>query len=229
MEFAGYRYIAVGIAMLLAAGLSIAMTPTERLADNGPAIDLETMIPKEFGGWKLDPTVMPLLVSPDAEAMLNKIYNQTLSRTYIDSGGKRIMLSIAYGGDQTRDLQVHKPEVCYVSQGFQIGEMTKAVVDTAIGQIPVMRLMAKQGARNEPITYWIRMGDSVTRGWWEQNMARLSYGLTGIVPDGLLVRVSNISSDEQDSYRIQQVFLSAMLQGVRKEDRAWLVGKLEAY
>jgi hypothetical protein len=69
----------------------------------------------------------------------------------------------------------------------------------------------------------------VTCGWFEQNLVRLSYGLTAKVPDGLLVRVSNISNDEQDSYRIQQVFLTALLQGVRKEDQVRLVGKLATY
>lgn len=221
-----FKYLLIGLTLFVAAVGGVALKPTKYITDQGARIDLEMMIPKEFGDWKVDTTVAPLLVSPDAQSALNRIYNQTLSRTYIDSRGERVMLSIAYGGDQTRALQVHKPEICYAAQGFQIGKMTKALVDTTIGQIPVMHLVAKQGSRNEPITYWIRTGDLVTRGWFEQNLARLSYGLTGKVPDGLLVRVSNISNDEQDSYRIQQAFLTAMLQGVHKEDRVRLVGKL---
>lgn len=226
MKATNFRYLLIGFAMLAAAGLALAMTPTSKIADKGPKINLETMIPKQFGEWKLDETIVPLLADPSQTEMLNKIYNQILTRTYINSVGQRIMLSIAYGGDQSKTLQVHKPEVCYASQGFQVGEMTKTELDTAIGQIPVMHLVAKQGARNEPITYWIRTGDTVTRGWFEQNLARLGYGLTGKVPDGLLVRVSNISNDEQDSYKLQQTFLSAMLQGVSKENRVQLVGKL---
>jgi len=228
MKAINLRYLLIGLAMLAAAGLAIAMTPTSKVADQGPNIDLETMIPKQFGEWKIDETVVPLLADPKQTALLNKIYNQTLSRTYVNAAGQRVMLSIAYGGDQSRAMQVHKPEVCYASQGFQIGQMTKALVDTANGQIPVMHLVAKQGTRNEPITYWIRTGDTVTRGWFEQNLARLTYGLTGKVPDGLLVRVSNISNDEPEAYRIQQAFLSAMLQGVSKEDRVRLIGKLSS-
>ena len=90
-----------------------------------------------------------------------------------------------------------------------------------------MRLVARQGIRNEPITYWIRVGDSLARGWIEQKVAAIGYGLTGTAPDGLLVRVSSISNDDQDSYRVQQDFLSGMLKAVRSEDRFWLVGHLE--
>lgn len=220
------RALVVGLVMLMAAGLAIFMKPKHWLAVDGLELDLEMMIPKNFGEWNVDPTVMPLLVSPDVQANLDKTYNQTLSRTYVNNHGERVMLSIAYGGRQTKSLQVHKPEVCYKAQGFQIGKMTKAVLDLAIGEIPVMHLVARQEHRNEPITYWIRTGEYVTRGWFEQNLARLRYGLSGKVPDGLLVRVSNISLDEQVSYQVQQDFLTMMLQAVRKEDRAHLIGKL---
>jgi len=89
-----------------------------------------------------------------------------------------------------------------------------------------MHLVARQGARTEPITYWIRVGDSLTRGWIEQKLTAIGYGITGKVPDGLLFRVSNISNDEQKSYQIQQEFLASLLQEVRFDDRYWLVGKL---
>jgi EpsI family protein len=91
-----------------------------------------------------------------------------------------------------------------------------------------MRLVARQGARNEPITYWISEGDSITRGWIEQKLTAIGYGLTGKVPDGLLVRVSSLSNDEQGAYWAQQVFLSALLRAVRSEDRFWLVGRLNS-
>ncbi len=166
------------------------------------------------------------MVSPDTLWLINKIYTQTLSHTYINNEGERVMLSIAYGKDQNKDLYVHRPENCYVANGFEIGEITRTYVDTAIGRIPVMHLVAKQGSRTEPITYWIRVGDSLTQSWVEQTLTTIGYELTGNVPDGLLFRISTLSNDEQDSYRIQQAFLTAMLQAVRSEDRHWLVGQL---
>jgi EpsI family protein len=190
------------------------------------AINLETIIPRDFDGWKIDFITAALVVNPDDNSLLNKIYNQTLSRTYSNNEGEQVMLSLAYGRDQSSDLHVHRPEICYATSGYDISDMTKTFVDTSIGRIPVMHLVAKQGSRNEPITYWIRVGDSLTRGWFEQKLTAIAYGLTGKVPDGLLVRVSTISNNEQDSYRIQQAFLTALLQSVRSEDRHWLVGHL---
>lgn len=216
----------MGLLMVTSAGLTMVMTPSVNIDDQQNQINLEDLIPADFNGWKIDLFVAPLVVNPDLKGTINKIYSQTLSRIYINNQGERVMLSIAYGRDQRKDLQVHRPEVCYLTNGFDIGRLTKTFVDTTIGRIPVMQLVAKQGNRNEPITYWIRMGDSITRGWFEQKAASISYGLTGKVPDGLLFRVSTISNDEQDSYRIQQAFLTALLQAVRSEDRYWLVGRL---
>jgi EpsI family protein len=216
----------LGLLMVSSATVTIVMTPSAEMADRQNQVNLEAIIPDEFNSWKIDLSVAPPLVNPDVTGIINKIYTQTLSRTYVNKQGERIMLSIAYGRDQRKDLQVHRPEICYRTAGFDIGIMTKTFVDTTIGRIPVMRLVAKQGIRNEPITYWIRVGDSLTRGWFEQKAAALSYGLAGKVPDGLLFRVSTISNDEQDSYRIQQAFLTDLLQAVRIENRYWLVGKL---
>ena len=218
--------LTLGLLMVLSAILTLVMTPSVDIADARGQINLEDMIPGAFGDWKIDSSAATLMVNPDEKETINKIYSQTLSRTYTNNQGEHVMLSIAYGRDQKKDLQVHRPEICYRSSGFSVSELTKTFVDTTIGRIPAMRLVAKQGARNEPITYWIRVGDSLTRGWFEQKMALVTYGLTGKVPDGLLFRVSTISSDEQESYRVQQIFLTSLLQAVKSEDRYWLVGKL---
>jgi len=87
MKTFNLRTILTGLAMLAVAGLAIAITPTSKIADQGPKIDLETMIPKQFGEWKMDETIVPLLADPRQTALLNKIYNQTLSRTYANSRG----------------------------------------------------------------------------------------------------------------------------------------------
>jgi EpsI family protein len=216
----------MGLLMVSSSILSMVMAPSVDSADQLVQLDLEAMIPGEFGNWKIDLPAASLMINPEVNGTVSKIYTQTLSRTYINNQGERIMLSIAYGRDQRTDLQVHRPEVCYRTGGFDISNMTQTFVDTTLGRIPVMHLVAKQGIRNEPITYWIRMGDSLTRGWFEQKAATLRYAMIGKVPDGLLFRISTISNDEQDSYRIQQIFLTALLQAVRSEDRHWLVGRL---
>lgn len=219
------RHLLVGLAMLAAAGLAIAMKPGERMAVQRPPLNLESAVPQSFAGWRVDTSIVPVMVSPDVRAALDKIYSQTLARTYVDSQGQRVMLTIAYGGDQSRETQVHKPEVCYPMQGFQITSMAAGVLDAVQQKIPIMRLVAVQGRRVEPITYWIAVGDTVVRGAFEQNMARLKYGLTGTVPDGILVRVSSITRDEQSAYRLQDRFVNDMLQAMPPREAARLLGK----
>src|SRR4030066_2234370 len=208
------RHFLIGLTMLAAAGLALALPPRVKVAAQGPKINLEAMIPGQFGEWKLEETIAPLIVNPVTKAKLDRLYNQTLTRNYINSKGEWIMLSIAYGSDQSYSSQVHRPEMCYPAQGFQIKSMSKGAIDFSGVKLPVMKLVATQGQRNEPITYWVMMGDSVVRGNGEQHIARLKYGLTGKIPYGILIRVSSISADESQSYRTQEKFVRDMLNAV---------------
>ena len=217
--------LVMGLFMVLSSALAVLATPTLKNADQQEKFNLEEIVPRQFDGWKMDSSFAEPLVSGDVKGSINKIYNQTLSRTYINSNGEPVMLVIAYGRDESVDLQVHRPEICYAARGFDIGQMTKAFVDTTFGTIPVMRLVARQGNRNEPITYWIKIGNSMTRGWFEEKWATFRYAITGQIPDGLLFRVSTISNNEQDSYRIQQTFLTDLLKSMQSGDRHWLVGQ----
>ena len=226
MKVINPRHLLIGLAMLAAAGLALALTPRLKVADQGPKISLEAIIPKQFGEWKLDETIIPLMVSPDVKALLDKIYNQTLTRTYINGKGELIMLSIAYGGDQSRTTQVHLPEVCYVAQGFQVGSVSRDFIDAIGTKLPVMRLVATQDQRVEPITYWIMIGDSAVQGNTEKSFARLKYGLTGKIPYGILIRVSTISANESQSYRTEEQFVRDMLGAVPTKYRAVLTGRV---
>lgn len=224
MTTAKFPQLLIGVVMLATAGLALALAPRVKVADQGPQISLETMIPGQFGDWKVDETIAPLIVSPDVKALLDRIYNQTLTRTYVSSGGKRLMLSIAYGSDQSYSTQIHRPETCYPAQGFQIGSMSKNFIAFGEMKLPVMKLVATQGRRVEPITYWVMIGDSAVRGNFEQGFARLKYGLTGKIPYGLVIRVSTLSSDESESYRLQERFVRDMLDAVPVEYRKVLAG-----
>jgi EpsI family protein len=219
------RHLILALLLLAGAGLAVAMKPTERMAQQRPPLNLDSAIPKSFGSWRIDNTLAPITVSPDVQAELDKIYTQTVSRTYINGNGDRVMLAVAYGGDQSKATQVHKPEVCYPMQGFQISNMVTGALDTLEGRIPIMRMVATQGQRVEPITYWIAVGDTVVRGALEQNLARLKYGLTGTVPDGILVRVSTISRNPEASYALQKEFVNGMLASMPPDQAARLIGK----
>jgi EpsI family protein len=186
------RSVVVAIVLVVAAVLGQWAVP--KLAA-GPEADakLEAIIPAAFGDWRIDASIIPLAPSPDQAALIGEIYDQTLSRTYVNARGERVMLSLAYGRNQSRRFQIHKPEVCYVGQGFKLTHSSLGAIPVGSRQVPVMELIAVQGQRVEPITYWIRVGDELGRGWMEQNRIRARYALHGAIPDGLLFRVSTIS------------------------------------
>ena len=221
------RFVAslvLGVSMALTSALTGALTPTYRVADAGARFDLEAMIPASFAGWHVDESIVPLQADPEQQSVLERIYDQTLSRTYVNENGERVMLSIAYGGDQSKSLQLHLPEVCYVAQGFQMMKERDDQLPTGFGQVPVKRLVARQDRRNEPITYWITIGDKAVKSGIEQKMQRLAYGLSGKIPDGMLVRVSTIQADEGEAYRTQDRFVNQMLGAMAAGDRVRLLG-----
>jgi EpsI family protein len=121
-------------------------------------------------------------------------------------------------------LQVHLPEVCYVAQGFDMLKVGEGALATRFGRVPVKRLVARQDSRNEPITYWITVGDKAIRSSFEQKLQRLAYGLSGKIPDGMLVRVSTIQTNEQLAYQLQDRFVGQMLDALDPGGRVRLLG-----
>jgi EpsI family protein len=156
--------------------------------------------------------------------MIAALYDQTLSRTYVNAQGQRVMLSIAYGGDQSKQLQLHHPEVCYVAQGFDMLKDRRDELATGFGKLPVKRLVARQNARNEPITYWVTIGDKAVMSGLDQKLQRFMYGLSGRIPDGMLVRVSTIEADEGNAYKVQDRFVNQMLSALDPQARSRLLG-----
>jgi EpsI family protein len=225
---ASKKAVFIGLLFIVVSASAAYLKPTKKLADSMPAVNLEKMIPAQFGDWRTDTVVLEQIVSPERKVLLAHLYNQTLSRAYLDGRGNRVMLSIAYGGDESDGMQVHRPEVCYAAQGFQVEKDWQDTLPTKFGSLPVERLLAVQGGRIEPITYWITVGDTavITKGI-HQKFAQLRYGLTGKVPDGMLVRVSLISSDEKEAYRTLDDFIKAMIDALSKEDRVRIAGKFE--
>jgi len=213
-----------GIAMIVAAGLAVAITPTHHLADQGPKVNLESMIPKQFGDWVVDDQVTYQQVNPEVKAALDKIYSQLLTRTYVNSHGYRVMLTIPYGVDQSDGLSAHDPEGCYPAQGFQIMAKSKAILHTAVGDVPVRRMEASNGPRYEPVTYWFTVGHFAVNNDWDRKRAKLNYAIKGEIPDGVLFRASSIDSDVHQAYLAQGAFIEALLMALTPESRALVAG-----
>lgn len=219
--------ILIGILMVSSGALTMALTPTHKIADQQERISLEAMIPDRFGDWQIDKSIIPLQVDAETQAKLDKIYNQTLARTYVNSQGERIMLSVAYGGDQSDSLSIHKPEVCYYSQGFEIKKVFPGELITQYGKLPIKRLLATKGNRNEPITYWVTVGNKAVLPGFDQKLQQLRYGLTGNIPDGILVRISSIDNSNDVAYRLQAIFIQDLLLAVNENERVRLIGTFQ--
>ena len=177
MTRARWRALWLAAVMLLGAALAYAGKPSRFLADQIGKPELDTLFPAQFGTWHVDAEMPLILPAPDVQAKLDVIYNQLLSRTYVNADGQRIMLSVAYGGDQSDGTSAHRPEACYPAQGFAITYNAKAAQTAAGGSLVVRRLMAQLGQRNEPITYWVVVGNEVATTGIEQKLAQMRYGL----------------------------------------------------
>jgi EpsI family protein len=217
--------IIVAVFMASAAAVATVMTPTHRLVDSLPKLDLEAAVPKSFGDWHMDPRATGGVVNPQQADMLNRIYTQILSRTYVNSDGYRIMLSIAYGEDQRDGNGLHYPEVCYPAQGFQVTSNKRGALNTALGDIPIRRLETQLSQqRYEPITYWTTVGSQAHTGGTKKKIAEMEYGLRGEIPDGLLFRVSSIDRDSSGAFNMQNKFIESLLQNIQEDVRPRIAG-----
>lgn len=213
------------ILMATAALLALMFTPHQKLTSVLGKLDLETAIPAAFGDWKVDTSSTGVLVNPQQSAMLDKLYSQIVSRTYINSKGDRIMLSVAYGDDQRDGLALHYPEVCYPAQGFQLLANTPHLLLSGSAKIPVRRLETRLGEqRYEPITYWTMIGTTSVRGGLAKKLAELRYGLQNKIPDGLLFRVSSLDKNSPRAFALHQEFVEKMLQACEPEKCLRLAG-----
>ena len=209
------RVLLLVAAMLVAAVLGEWLRPTLRLSEVKPRIALEQQVPEAFGEWRLDRSIRPVLPDPSLQAMLDVLYSQTLARTYINPRGQRVMLSIAYGSDQSNEATaVHRPEFCYSAQGFRVQGAGQASLSIGATQVPVARLVAQLGQRIEPISYWVTLDEAATLPGIGRKLAQIRYGLRGQIPDGMLVRVSSLSSVADEAFAVQQRFLEQMYAAV---------------
>lgn len=219
------RVVAIAIAFLCAMIIAEILTPVARMSTQRHQFDINRIVPQQFGSWSLMAGANNGVVDPELRSKVESAYSQTISRTYRDASGHEVMLSVAYGGDQEDMMQVHRPEVCYVAQGFSMQDLGTREISTVHGRVKAKLLLAKQAERIEPITYWIKIGDAIAVNGVAWRIERIKYGLSGSIPDGLLFRVSSIGSDLQQQYEIQESFIQALAASLTPEQYKQILGK----
>jgi len=214
----------LAVAMAITAASANHLKPKLQLADARPVLKIEPSIPTAFSDWRIA-EVSGGVVNPQQEALLNSLYSEIITRTYVNEKGLRVMLSIAYGKNQNDSFQVHKPEVCYPAQGFQLKSNVAGSLETTWGQIPVRRIETSLGSqRLEPVTYWTTIGDYAVRSSTDKKIREVEYAMKGYIADGLLFRLSSIDNNTARAFEVHQQFARELLGAVSAGDRHRLSG-----
>ncbi len=223
MKFTNRRSV-LGMLLLGSASTTYFAKPSVALADDLPPIDLSGMVPPAFGDWRQQPSSVQI-INPQAQEMLDQLYSQTLSRTYANSQGYGIMLSIAYGKVQSGSLQLHRPDVCYAAQGFTLHSRQAGTLALGNATIPAMRFATSLKQRKEPVTFWMVVGEYVALTRSDQKLAEIRYAFRNRVADGMLVRVSSIDSDKAAAFALQEQFSAQLVAALAGDVRARFAGR----
>lgn len=206
--------------------VAIGLRPTVLLSSRTGEPDLEALVPKAFGDWVMSPVGAAAVVNPQQAEAIREVYTSTLARAYVHRPtGRVVMLSLAYGNDQNRDTQLHRPEMCYGGNGFRIETLEPVDLHLAWGDFQATRMLGVMGVRREPVTYIIRYGDTNVRGSLQMNLTRMRYAARGYIADGLLFRVSEVTRARlEDAWALQDQFVQALLAAIPESGRLQLIG-----
>jgi len=221
--------IAALILMIAAAAAAWLATPHLQAVQAAP--NLEATVPAAFGDWRVVSNSRAQVdVSQGVETQSEQPYDQTVMRTYANSLGEQVMLALAWGQRQRQDVKVHRPEVCYPAQGFNVLSVRDGGPLKVAGRddpIPTVSMRADlKGTGVEAVRYWIRIGrlyggDGLTTRWYI-----FQEGLAARIPDGILVRASRrvpTTADADAADAMLGSFLAELTAAVPAPTRALLV------
>jgi EpsI family protein len=167
-------------------------------------------------------------VRRDGDDDSSLLYDEVLTRSYRNSAGEVVMLSIAYGRRQRQEMKIHRPELCYAAQGFEVESSTPLTLlgGPSVRQLSGRAMTATSPGRTEEAVYWIRIGEMVSESAWQLRLYILLRGLAGYVPDGVLVRTSRLATSNggTDSIPTQRRFIAELLNELAPSNRVLLVG-----
>jgi EpsI family protein len=195
---------------------------------------LAEIIPQSFGEWHAIATpdqVINPTTERDAKDPFFTLYDDVLMRAYQNANGKVVLLALAYGKHQRQEFKIHRPELCYVAQGFRLlhrNPVTFPLLDRRNQPVTGSRMLVQSPGRMEIVSYWIRIGSLFSESGWTTRYYLLKQGIGGHVPDGILVRVSQIVPNAEDGaagkYAMQEEFLSELVHASPAAAEALLIG-----
>jgi EpsI family protein len=223
--------VSLSLAALLVAAAASASWMTPKLAEITDAADLETTVPRAFGDWKELPRPFAQVSLATGEPDMDQPYDQTVMRTYVNSRGEHVMLALAWGKRQRQEVKIHRPDLCYVAQGYEVKRLAPVRFDGIAapnGESVVGKHMFAEAPRYaEAVSYWIRIGTLFSEDALDTRLQILREGLKGRVPDGILVRASMRGSSKEQlasAWPILDSFLEELVEAVPKPARRMMLG-----
>lgn len=134
-------------------------------------------------------------------------------RTYRDQQGHTVMLTLAWGQRQRQEVKVHRPDLCYVAQGYKVISLSNKQTTGFSGvshPVLVHHMLAQNAQSYEAVAYWMRIGSNFSEGALETRMHIIEEGLKGRIPDGILVRSSiraNTKEEAEAAFPLLDQFL----------------------
>lgn len=217
------REFLLGGLMVGALGTAEFLRPRQEIDLMGELM-LEEIVPNTLGPWQSVEDAS--LVQPVQEgSLMDTLYDGLLTRRYVNQQtGAQIMVLMAYGHSQTDSLQLHRPEVCYPAVGIPIIAQADTAITFGTKTIPAVQLVAQSPSRTEDIIYWSRMGEEFPQSASRQRAVKLKMAMRGYIPDGILVRVSQLRTGGEPDYTLIKAFIQEMLTGIKPTERAPLIG-----
>jgi len=205
---AGFAFI-----IMMLAGLNTAViSPRTNIEIITP--DLGQLLPDQFGQWRrvgLSSAVLP------NESNLGP-GEAVAYRAYADDLGRIVTLVAAYGPPLGDSVRLHRPEACYVAQGFLIDTRSQSEISSRSRKIPIVHLDATSPERREAVTYWLRDGAAFSTAAPEGQFIR---GLSAPL-DGALIRVST-QSGATSFFDLHKDFLTDFANALDDNGRALFI------
>jgi EpsI family protein len=211
------RTLVVAALMLAVAASTASLKPVARPTPTPP--NLDALLPEAFADWRR---------APLSDAVLPKEFElkpgeAVAYRAFRDEAGRLVMLVAAYGPPLGDSVRLHRPESCYVAQGFEILSRRVKALSLAGARAKIVGLKTKGPARDEVVTYWLRSGATFSADHSAMQFDILKSG-TGQALDGALVRVSTPGRDDV-LFDIHERFLSDFATALSPDAREILIGE----
>ena len=181
------------------------------------APDLEAMLPQRFGEWRQAP--IPDAILPRELDL--KPGEAIAYRAYKDGAGRVITLVAAYGPPLGDSVRLHRPESCYVAQGFEIRSRSVAPMVLRGIDARIVRLVASSPTRDEAVSYWLRSGPEFVASPAAAQIQAFN-GRPRL--DGALVRASSSGRDDV-LFELHQSFLADFAAALSPDARKILLGQ----